>query len=325
MNSDERLRSRKEYPMRRSKYIQLGAVTAIATVTVLAAACSTNTASEATATSAPTGSVGSQPANVPTGQTVSNGAPGSDAARSSTIAPVIGDYGVSYSYPYQSGGFSSGIVVSGIGMKSMQADMGIVYLGVEARALTVSEARQDAANAMTAVRDALKGLGIADKDIVTTNFNIYPETTWIEIKDSLGTRGQSKIIGYVVNNAVEIKVRKLDDVGAVIDAAAEKGGDLIRVNSVAFTLADPNAASVELRELAAKDAKAKAEIYAKAMGVTLGQLVYLSESGSSAPVVKTDVYYARAEGAADAFAPSPVSGGAVEMNATVSAVFAIVP
>jgi uncharacterized protein YggE len=113
----------------------------------------------------------------------------------------------------------------------------------------------------------------------------------------------------------------MDDVGKVVDAAADKGGDLIRVNSIQFTLADPNAHAVSMRELAAGDAKAKAEIYAKAMGVKLGPLVFLSELQSSSPVVQKDFAVARA--AMAEAAPTPISPGEIDLTTTITAVFAI--
>jgi len=256
---------------------------------------------------------------------VANGA-GAAVSSVRSLPPASFDTGFStaYGYPLQASSFQSGIVVTGIGMKNVQADQAKVNLGVESRDKTVAAAREAAAQAMTRVRDALKGLGVAEKDILTTSFSIYPETIWVEITDSLGKRGQPKIIGYVVQNQVEVTVRKMDDVGKVVDAAADKGGDLIRVNSISFTLADPNAHAVSMRELAAGDAKAKAEIYAKAMGVKLGPLVFLSELQSSSPVVQKDFAVARAF-AAEAAAPTPISPGEIDLTTTITAVFSITP
>jgi hypothetical protein len=212
--------------------------------------------------------------------------------------------------------------VNGIGSQEIAADTAIVYLGVESRAKTVSEAREAAAQAMADVRAALKALGIADKDVVTTSFNIYPETVWVEVKDAIGTHGKPEIIGYVVNNSVEVTVRNLDLVGDVVDEAAAKGGDLIRINSISFTVDDPSTYAVSLRELAAKDARAKAEVYAKAMGVTLGPLVFLTETSSSAPVLEKD-FAARGAALEAAYAPTPISGGSMDLTTTITAVFAI--
>ncbi|MBM3958065.1 MAG: SIMPL domain-containing protein, partial [Gemmatimonadetes bacterium] len=180
----------------------------------------------------------------------------------------------------------AGIWVSGQSSIDVEPDLAIVMLGVEARELTVAEARDAAAGAMTAVREALKGLGVAENDIVTTSFSITPQTVWVEVKDAIGTRGEPRITGYIVSNSLRVKVRNLDEVGEVVDSAAEAGGNLIRVNSISFAVDDPSAYAAQLRQLAAADAKAKAELYATAMGVQLGPLAYLSETGSTAPVMK---------------------------------------
>lgn len=293
---------------------------------LLAAAC-TNSKEAPAATAAPaTGAIGA-PGQPSTGGSVPVVANGSGSALSSirSVAPAGGydtAYSTSYGLAYQAGSYPTGIVVTGIGLQNIPADTGIVYLGVEARSKTVTAAREDAAQAMTRVRDALKALGIAEKDIVTSYFNIQPETVWVEVKDEIGTHGQPKIIGYIVTNQVQVTVKKIDDVGKVVDAAAEKGGDLIRINSISFTVGDPGTYAASMRELAAKDAKAKAEIYARAMGVKLGALVYLTEQQSSAPVVQKDIYAARA-GLAEASAPTPISPGEIDLSTTITAVFSI--
>ncbi len=257
-----------------------------------------------------------------TGLSVPIVANGSGAAASAARGvPAAQQFAPDYGYAYQSGSFSTGIVVNGIGMRSVAPDIAKVYLGIEARDKTVSLAREAAAQAMTGVRDALKAAGVAEKDIVTTSFSVYPETIWVEVSDNIGKHSEPRIIGYIVSNSVEVTVRKIDDVGKVVDTAADKGGDLVRINSIQFTLADPNAQAADMRKLAAADAKAKAQLYADAMGVRLGQLLFLSEVSSSAPVLQKDLYSARAEAAA--FAPTPITPGEIELSATITAVFAI--
>src|SRR5690606_27829649 len=110
------------------------------------------------------------------------------------------------------------------------------------------------------------------------SFNIYPQTVWDE------NGREPRITGYIVSNQVSVTVRDIDLLDEVIDTAAEEGGDLIRVNSVSFTVGDPAQHGAETRQLAAADARAKAQLYADAMGVTLGPLVFLTEIGSSAPM-----------------------------------------
>lgn len=236
---------------------------------------------------------------------------------SASIAPIYSPDGTSQ---------QMGIWITGYGTADVAADVANVYIGVESRETTVSDARQKAADAMTAVLDTIRGLGIEDDDIVTTSFNIYPQQTWIDVTDSLGKHSEPRIIGYVVSNQVQVTVKNIDLLDEVVDAAAEQGGDLIRVNSISFSVADPAAYGVETRKAAAADAKAKAELYAEAMGVHLGDLLYLTEIGSSSPL-NSPVPSARAEYAADgaSFTSTPIQSGDISLSTTIQAAFAIVP
>jgi hypothetical protein len=247
------------------------------------------------------------------------GIPASDSrlASSSVFAPVPSSDGSSQ---------QMGIWVTGVGSKDIASDQAQVYLGVESRDETVTAAREKAATAMTAVLDKIKALGVSEDDIQTTSFNIYPQQTWIEVDGEFGKYSEPRIIGYVVSNQVSVTVTDIDLLDDVVDAAADQAGDLIRVNSISFTVADPAAYGAETRQLAAADAKAKAELYAQAMGVQLGPLLFLTELGSSSPL-NTDSY-ARAEAgfSADAaYAPTPIQSGDVSLSTTIQAAFAIVP
>jgi uncharacterized protein YggE len=114
------------------------------------------------------------------------------------------------------------------------------------------------------------------------------------------------------------KVRKVEDTGALIDAAAKAGGDLIVINSISFTVDDPTPYYKEVREKAMADAQAKARQLADLGGVTLGKPTYINESGISMPVVRE--YYA----AVPAPAPStPISAGETEIQLSVQVVYSI--
>ena len=128
-----------------------------------------------------------------------------------------------------------GIWVRGVGVKSVPANIGLIRLGVEGREKTVSKARQVVAIVMEKVLDRVNALGIDDESIVTTRFNIYPQTIWVDVSDSTGKHTIPRVIGYVVSNEILLKVRfdqpkDSSNLGAVIDAVVEEGGDLIRVN-----------------------------------------------------------------------------------------------
>jgi len=226
------------------------------------------------------------------------------------------------SYMDFNGGGNSGIWVTGQGTIEIPADVAQVSIGVESRETTVADARQKAADAMESVLEAIKENGVSEDDIVTTNFNIYPQTIWVEVSDSLGRHSEPRITGYTVSNTVQVTVRDIDDLSPVVDTAATAGGDLIRINSIQFTVDDSSAYGEQIRQMAAAEALAKADVYARAMGVTLGPLVYLTEIGSSVPMAASAPM---AEMAAmdGGFKSTPISSGDVNLSVTVQAVFAI--
>ena len=248
-----------------------------------------------------------------------------NASGESAMVPVSGGEGEVRAVLFAPSGDSgqAGIWVNGRSMIDVEPDLAILMLGVEARELTVTEARDAAAGAMTALREALTGLGVAEDDVVTTSFSISPQTVWVEVKDSIGTHGEPRITGYIVSNSLRVKIRNLDDVGDIIDSAADAGGNFVRINSISFTVDDASGFGEQLRQLAAADAKAKAELYAVAMGVQLGPLVYLTEAGSSAPILKVQAAEMAMAGF-DSRASTPISGGDVSLTTDIQAAFSIV-
>jgi uncharacterized protein YggE len=220
-----------------------------------------------------------------------------------------------------SNGQQAGIWVNGMGQVLVEPDVATLYIGVESREATVSDARQAAADAMQRVFDAVQAEGVAEDDIVTTSFNVYPQQIWKEIREESGSYSAPEIVGYVVSNTVQIKIRDLDTVGAVVDAAADEAGDLVRINTIQFGIDNPSQYAQQLRRLAAEDARAKAQVYADALGVTLGPIVFLTETGSSAPVI-VQAEAAAFDGAV-ARAPTPIRSGDTSLSSSVQAVFAI--
>ena len=211
----------------------------------------------------------------------------------------------------------SGIWVTGMGQVTSAPDIATLNGGVEAVAEAVAEARSKAAEAMDAMMEALASLGVEDRDIQTTSFNIYPEYQYDREKD------KSELVGYRVNNQIAVTIRDLDQMGAVIDDMVEAGGDLARFNGIRFGLDDPKPLETEARKLAVEDMTAKATELAENAGVSLGDLVYISESFGASPRT-----FDMAESAAsmrvmlayDA-ADTPISGGELGVTITVQGVF----
>ena len=248
---------------------------------------------------------------------------------------------------------TDGITVQGSGIVTLPANIGVVELGVDVIAETVSEARSTAASSMQAIIDAVNELGVEDDDITTTRINIWPETTWVEEEIDLGEgitghKNRQIITGYRVSNRVRIEIdvteasddatdadangdesddtddEDTDILSAVIDAAATAGGDHVRIDSISFR-ADQTSESIdESRKLAVTDALHRANLYAEAFGVEVGTLLSASESVASRPVFD-DFALAKVvvESAASDGPSTPVSAGDVEIRASITAKFAI--
>ena len=181
--------------------------------------------------------------------------------------------------PRIAGSFNSqsyGISVSGQGKVTAVPDLAVLSLGVQAQANTVAQAQNQANTSMNAVLNAVKAAGVADKDIQTSQYSVQQLVTY-------NNNGQQTVIGYQVVNSVTVKVHTVANIGSIIDAAAQAGGDNTRVNSVSFTINDPTPYEMQARDLAVADAKDKATQLAKQAGVRLGRVFYISESGGFNP------------------------------------------
>jgi hypothetical protein len=203
-----------------------------------------------------------------------------------------------------------GISVTGEGKASGSPDVVVLTLGVSALAPTVKEARDQAAGAMSGVVDSLKGNGVEDKDIQTSQFSIYPEYDFRE--------GEQSLRGYRLTNIVTAKLRDIDRTGEVLDEVVAAGGDLTQVQSISFTIDDPDELRDEAREEAVADAKAKAERLAELAGVDLGKVISISESFSAPPIPIARDALAETGGA-----QTPIETGELDVELTVAVVYAI--
>ena len=206
----------------------------------------------------------------------------------------------------------SGVTVAGHGEVQAPSDTGFFDVGVQVTAATIEEARNRAAQSADAVIKSLAGNGIAEKDIKTSNFSIQPQYDYSK------QNSQPTIIGYIVTNTVEAKVRKLDTFSKVIDAAVAAGGNDARVQSIRFGIEDNEKLLEQAREAAMKDARKKAEQLAKLGGVSLGQPVTISETQVNNPPQPTLAKVAAATGQLGAFAtPLQPGSGSVTVDIAV--------
>ncbi len=207
----------------------------------------------------------------------------------------------------------TGIWVTGEGSVSVVPDIAILTVGVEARADTVEEALEEASEAMNAIMEALLDNGVAEEDIQTRWFSIYPVTRWIN--------GHEVLLGYRVSNTATVTIRDMDNVGLIIDEVAEAGGDLTRINGISFTVDDPDSYYDQAREEAILDAIAKAQQMASLTGVELGDPIYITELNYYTPYpYYWDYGYALNM---EAGYSTPISPGQTDISVMVQIVFSI--
>lgn len=210
----------------------------------------------------------------------------------------------------------TGIAVSGTGRVTVVPDIALVNLGVEVTRPSVADARAAAATAMDAVRASLKRNNIDDKDVATLYFSIQPQYGPFDAPSASGT---PRITGYSVVNQLSVKVRRIDDVSKVVDAAVAAGGDAARVQNVSFTVDKPEQFQSQAREQAVADARARAEQLAKLAGVKLGAARAVSETSGGVPVDFAKLAVP-ATGAGDSTSFSP---GQTEISLSVNVVYDI--
>lgn len=198
------------------------------------------------------------------------------------------------------------ITVVGQGEAKGAPDTANIQLGVQTEAATAREALTNNNTQMEALIAKLKELGVADKDIQTSNIGIYPRY------DNNGRR----IEAYQVTNTVSVRIRNITDTGALLDRVVDAGAN--NVNGISFMIDDATQLQQTARDAAVADARTRAEAMAKAAGVTLGQVLAISETIGQPPVPML----MRAE-AADMAAGSavPVQTGEQTIGAQVQITF----
>jgi uncharacterized protein YggE len=202
------------------------------------------------------------------------------------------------------------ISVTGEATVSVPPDMAQIDGGVTTEAKTAREASDANNAAMGKVLLALKGAGIDEKDFQTSRLSLQPQYP-------PNRTGPSAIVGYRASNRVTIRLREVTKVAGVIDTLVSAGAN--DIGGINFTVSNASKLLDEAREQALADARRKAEIYAKAAGVTLGAPLSISEEGGApAPVFRAKMVGGMA-------ASAPVAQGEETLSVTVSVSWAIKP
>ena len=188
-------------------------------------------------------------------------------------------------------------------------DEATITLGVVTKAATAREAMAQNAQRMGAVIEALRGAGVAAKDVQTSNINLEAQYVY-------APNTPPRLTGYQATNDVTVTIVDLARLGPAIDAVSEAGAN--QINGIGFGLKSPQGAEDAARIAAVKALRAKAELYAQASGYHIARLVNLTEGGGYEPPPMRPMVMSKARSAS---APTPVEAGALTVRADVAAVF----
>lgn len=193
----------------------------------------------------------------------------------------------------------------------LDPDIATINIGVHTENADAQAAVSENNEQAQAVMQALLDFGIAEQDIRTSNFSIFP-------RQNYDNEGNLQEIVYVVDNSVQVTVRDLDSIGEILDAAVSAGANSI--NGIQFTIEDPSAAYDTAMAAAVENARSRAEVLAEAAGVELGEVQSINSYVNGGPIpFSQDV---RMEMAA-ADASVPISPGQTEISVEVSVVYNI--
>lgn len=211
--------------------------------------------------------------------------------------------------PVPQGAAPAQVTVVGVGTARATPDTARVEIGVETEADTTADALAENNTQVQRVIDRIQQLGVEEADIQTSSFNISPSYN----------RDGDEITGYTVRNTVNVTIRDLAQAGDVLDEVVAVGAN--RVFGISFSVDDPAALQETARAAAVANARARAEQLADAAGVTLGDVLVITENIGAGPPVPV-----LSAPSADTAAESvPVQSGQQEISASVQITYALQP
>jgi uncharacterized protein YggE len=193
------------------------------------------------------------------------------------------------------------ITVNGKGEVFAVPDTGSFSFSVVEEGKTVAVAQDLASRKINAIIGAIKALGVAEKDIKTIGYNSYPKYEYIQANlctNGYCPPGKQILTGYEVNQTISVKVRKTADAGGVLTKVGDLGAS--NISGLNFVVDNLDAVQADARDKAIQDAKNKANVLAKSLGVKLVKIVSFNEAGNQ------PIYYAM-----DAMKSQSMSGGQI--------------
>lgn len=200
--------------------------------------------------------------------------------------------------------------ISAEGSVKREPDIAFLNAGVQTQGETAQTAMSSNAAAMNGVFDALAAADVDRGDMQTSNFSLQPQYDY-----SNRQSGQPpKLTGYQASNQLTVRVRNLDNLGETMDALVGAGGNTF--SGLNFALEDDRAAKNAARDIAMKEAIARAELYAAASGYEVARVVTISESGGYNPQPMAMMVEARSVDRS-----TPIASGEVGYSVSVNVTF----
>ena len=224
------------------------------------------------------------------------------------------------------------IIVSGEGKIYAKPDVALVSLGVTANGATVDDVTKSGTDKMNAVIAAVKKLGVADKDIQTTNYNLNPVYSNIVVPlpavapgavysmPILPVQSSSKLTGYTLDQDVQVKIRDFTKIGNVLSQATSAGANL--VGDLQFTIDNPEQFKEQARAEAIVQAKSNAANLAKESGINLGKLINVSENSNPFPIMYSNAMAVNGSAMPSATVPT-VQPGQQEIDVAVNLTYQV--
>src|SRR6266550_2788626 len=206
------------------------------------------------------------------------------------------------------------IAVTGRGEVKVSPDRATIQISVQTRASTAAAAAAENANKQQAVLAALRALGLGNDQLSTINYNVYPEQRYEQGKEPV-------VVAYNVTNTILAEVRKLNQVGPVIDAALSHGANMI--TSLQFYASNTEVARRSAIGTAIEKARADADAAARAAQGSLGTLLEINIGSYSPPPPRPMMMMGRAAGVAQA--ETPINPGEETLSVEVSTRWRFIP
>jgi uncharacterized protein YggE len=206
------------------------------------------------------------------------------------------------------------ITVNGTGSVTLAPDMAEVNIGVQTEADEADQASAENTQKVNAIMAALEELGIAESDIQTSNFSVWP-------RQQRDDQNQVQSITYVVQNSLLVTVNDLELLGDVLDGAIGAGANAI--NGITFDLSDRESANAQAMESAMQNAASRADVLAQAANAEIVEVQSVNTFIGGGGVQRQ---YAADMAAADEMAAGssvPVSPGEMDVQVEVTVVYTI--